>query len=208
MICISGVEENTSQIILLSVSPKSGTSFLPCGNTNLFPKLYQATDMKKVVFITAIYAFISLGWLLTSCDSTPKDSQKEYVDEQADAHNEADEARTEIQQADTSQLTEVRDELADAAKELEAARKNYMTELQTRQKTLNEKISDLDGKVTDPKQANRDKWVEKRQKLVRERDKLQANLMELQRPMTDERWTTAEKEIKDLMATIDEELKE
>ena len=102
----------------------------------------------------------------------------------------------------------MRDELADAAKELEAARKGYLTELQARQKALNEKISDLDGKVTDPNQANRDKWVEKRQKLVRERDKLQANLMELQNPMTDTRWVTAEKEIKELMAGIDEELKE
>lgn len=165
--------------------------------------------MKKIVFITAIYAAVTIGWVLTSCDSTTKDSQKEYAQEQADAIDEADKARADIRQAeDTSDLADVRDELSDAAKELEAARKSYLTELQTRQKTLNEKISDLDGKVTDPKQANRDKWVEKRQKLVRERDRLQANLMELQKPMTDERWTTAEKEIKELMASIDQELKE
>lgn len=165
--------------------------------------------MKKVVLITAIYAVVTTGWLLTSCESTPKDSQKEYVQEQADAIDEADKARAEIQQTeDTSALIDVRDELSDAAKALEAARKNYMTELQRRQKTLNEKISYLDPKVTDPNQPNRDKWVEKRQKLVRERDKLQANLMELQKPMTDERWTTAEKEIKELMASIDQELNE
>jgi hypothetical protein len=165
--------------------------------------------MKKIVFITAIYAAITMGWLLTSCDSTPKDSQKQYAEEQADAINEADEARMEMLQAeDTSQLADVREDLSEAAQELEAARKSYTTELQTRQKTLNEKISELDGKVTDPKQANRDKWVEKRQKLVRERDQLQANLLELQKPMTDERWTTAEKEIKELIAAIDQELKE
>lgn len=209
MICISGIEENTAQIILQPVDGKKWHWFFTLWRHVPILKIYKLTDMKKIVSITAIYAVVTTGWLLISCDSTTKDSQKEYAQEQADAIDEADEARTEIMQAeDTSELADVRDELSDAAKELETARKNYMNELQTRQKALNEKISDLDAKVTDPKQPNRDKWVEKRQKLVRERDRLQANLMELQKPMTDERWVTAEEEIKELMAAIDRELKD
>ncbi|WP_373515380.1 hypothetical protein [Persicitalea sp.] len=162
--------------------------------------------MKKVVIATALYACITTGWLLTSCDNT-SDGKEEYAEEQADAINEADVARAEIRSADdTSDLADVRDDLTDAAKELEAAKKEYMTELKNRQRTLNEKISELDSKVTDPKQANRDKWVEKRKELVRDRDKLQANLLELQQPMSDDRFVTAEKEIKELMASIDKAL--
>ena len=164
--------------------------------------------MKKVAIATALYACITIGWLLTSCDNT-KDGKEEYAEEQADAIDEADAARAEIRSADdTSDLADVRDELADAAKELETAKKEYVTELQNRQKTLNEKISELDAKVTDPKQPNREKWVEKRKELVRDRDRLQANLLELQRPMTNDRFVTAEQEIKELMASIDKTMAE
>lgn len=162
--------------------------------------------MKKVFIATAIYACITMGWLLTSCDNN-KDSKEQYAEEQADALDEADVARVEIKSAeDTADLAQVRDELADKAKELAVAKKDYMTELQRRQKTLSEKISELDPKVTDPNQPNREKWVEKRKGLVSDRDKVQANLLELQNPMTDERFVTAEKEIKELMASIDKTL--
>ena len=164
--------------------------------------------MKKVVIATALYACLTTGWLLTSCDNT-NDGKEEYAEEQADAINEADAARAELRDADDSEdLAEVKDDLADAAQELEAAKKEYITGLQQRQQSLNEEIGDLDTKVTDPKQANREKWVERRKELVRERDLLRANLLELQKPMTEERWTTAEKEIKELMATIDKQLAE
>lgn len=162
--------------------------------------------MKKVFIATAIYACITMGWLLSSCDNN-KDSKEQYAEEQADALDEADVARAEIKTAeDKADLAQVRDELADKAKELAAAKKDYMTELQRRQKTLSEKISELDPKVTDPNQPNREKWVEKRKGLVSDRDKVQANLLELQNPMTDERFVTAEKEIKELMASIDKTL--
>lgn len=162
--------------------------------------------MKKVAIATSLYACITIGWFLTSCDSN-KDGKEEYAEEQTDALREADAARTEIISADdTADLAEVRDELADKAKELEVAKKNYMAELQSRQKSLSEKISDLDPKVTDPNQPNREKWVEKRKELVRDRDKIQSNLLELQSPMTDDRFMTAEKEIKELMASIDKTL--
>ena len=164
--------------------------------------------MKKVVIATALYACITTGWLLTSCDNT-KDGKEEYAEEQADAIDEADAARAEIRSADdTSDLADVREELSDAAQELEAAKKEYMTELQNRQKSLNEKIDELGTKVTDPKQANREKWVEKRKELVQERDILQANLLELQKPMTNDSFVTAEKEINELMASIDKSLAE
>ncbi len=162
--------------------------------------------MKKVVIATALYACLTTGWLLTSCDNT-KDGKEEYAEEQADAIDEADVARSEIRSADdTSDLADVREDLSDTAKELEAAKKNYMIELQNRQKSLSEKISELDPKVTDPNQPNREKWVDKRKELVRDRDKIQANLLELQRPMTDERFVTAKEEIKELMAAIDKAL--
>ncbi len=162
--------------------------------------------MKKVAIATALYAFITTGWLLTSCDNT-QDGKEEYAEEQADAIDEADAARAELRSADdTSDLADVRDELSDAAQELEAAKKKYMSELQNRQQSLSEKISEIDPKVTDPNQPNREKWVEKRKELVRDRDRLQANLLELQKPMTDDRFVTAEKEIKELMATIDKAL--
>ncbi|GHB61958.1 hypothetical protein [Persicitalea jodogahamensis] len=162
--------------------------------------------MKKVVFATALYACLTTGWLLTSCDNN-KDGKEEYAEEQADAINEADIARAEIRSADdTSDLADVREDLSEAAQELEAAKKEYMTELQNRQKSLSEKIGELDSKVTDPKQANREKWVEKRKELVQERDQLQANLLELQKPMTNDRFVTAEKEIKELLASIDKSL--
>ena len=162
--------------------------------------------MKKVVIATFLYACITMGWLLTSCDNN-KDSKEEYAEEQADALDEADAARAEITNAeDTADLAEVRDELSDKAKELEAAKKDYLAELQNRQKNLSEKISELDPKVTDPNQPNREKWVEKRKQLVSDRDKVQANLLELQNPMTDARFVTAEKEIKELMASIDKTL--
>jgi len=162
--------------------------------------------MKKVLTVTALSVCITTGWLLTSCDNT-KDGREEYAGEQADAIDEADVARADLQSADdTSDLVEVRDELAEAARELEAAKKEYMTELQNRQKSLSEKINELDPKVTDPNQPNREKWVEKRKELVRDRTMLQANLLELQNPMTDERFVTAKEEIKELMAAIDKAL--
>lgn len=161
--------------------------------------------MQKVAIITGLYAFLSIGWFLTSCGSN--NERKEFAEEQQDAMQQADEAYTDLRQAtDTTDLVEAREELSESAQELEKAKKNYIAELQRRQTGLNEKISELDGKVTDPNQPNREKWVEKRQKLVRERDLLQVNLLELQKPMTDERWTTAEQEIKELIAAIDREL--
>ena len=162
--------------------------------------------MKKVLIATALYACITTGWLLTSCDNT-KDGREEYAKEQADAIDEADVARADLRSADdSSDLTDVREELSDAARELEAAKREYMTELQNRQKSLSEKISELDTKVTDPNQPNREKWVEKRKGLMRDRTMLQANLLELQNPMTDERFVTAKEEIKQLMAAIDKAL--
>ena len=161
--------------------------------------------MKKVLIATALYACIT-GWLLISCDNT-KDGREEYAKEQADAIDEADVARADLRSADdSSDLTDVREELSDAARELEAAKREYMTELQNRQKSLSEKISELDTKVTDPNQPNREKWVEKRKGLMRDRTMLQANLLELQNPMTDERFVTAKEEIKELMAAIDKAL--
>lgn len=161
---------------------------------------------KKVVLATAFYACLTTGWLLTSCDNT-KDGKEEYAEEQADAIDEADAARAEIRSADDpSDLADLRDDLSETAQELEAAKKEYMTELQNRQGSLSEKISELDTKVTDPNQPNREKWVEKRKELVRDRAKLQVNLLELQNPMTDDRFATAKEEIKELMASIDKAL--
>jgi protein-tyrosine-phosphatase len=161
--------------------------------------------MRKVVIITGLYALLTTGWLVASCGSA--NEQQNYAEQQQEATQKAAEVHTDIREAeDTAALVEARDELSESVQKLEKAKKNYLTELQRRQTGLNEKISELDVKVTDPQQPNREKWVEKRQKLIRERDRLQVNLLEVQRPMTDERWTTVEQELKDLIATIDHEL--
>lgn len=164
--------------------------------------------LKKIALATTFYAFVTMGWLVMGCE-TKDDSKQEFAKEQADAMKEADQAVNEIQStSDTSKLADVRDDLEDELKKLEAAKKDYLAQIQTRQKTLNEKISDLDPKVTDPKQPNRQKWVERRTKYVRQRDQLQASLMELQKPMTGDRWSTAEGELKELISAIDEDLQD
>ncbi len=164
--------------------------------------------MKKIALATTFYALVTLGWLIIGCE-TRNDSKQEYAEEQADAIDEADQAVNELQNTtDTSELADVRDDLREELKKLEAAKKDYLVQIQNRQKTLNEKISELDPKVTDPKQPNREKWVERRTKYVRERDQLQASLMELQKPMTNDRWITAESEIKELISAIDRDLQD
>lgn len=163
--------------------------------------------MKKVAFITGIYAFIVMGWLLSSCEN---ESQKEeYAEEQAEAMEKADDAYTTLETSNgLTDLTEVRAELEEAAKELAEEKKEYVRTLQDRQKKLNDRISELDKKLTDPMKANQPEWVDKKRKLTRERDQVKAMILDLQNPMTKERWVTAEEEIKTLITTIDEELKQ
>lgn len=164
--------------------------------------------LKKIALATTFYALVMMGWLVIGCE-TKDDSKQEYAEEQVDASKKADKAVNELQSTtDTTKLADVRDDLTDELKKLEAAKKDYLAQIQARQKTLNEKISELDPKVTDPKQPNREKWVERRAKYVRQRDQLQANLMELQKPMTGDRWSTAEAEIKELISSIDLDLQD
>jgi uncharacterized phage infection (PIP) family protein YhgE len=165
--------------------------------------------MRKVVVLPCIYALVSAGLLLTGCGSKEENEKDQLAQEQQEAMNEADEAYDKIQNADgMTDLSEVKEDLSESMKEISEARKEYLDALQERLGRLNDRINELDKKLTDPNQANQPKWVSKRRELVRERDNVRANMMELQKPMTDKQWVTAEEEIKKLLAAIDEQLKE
>jgi chromosome segregation ATPase len=177
-------------------------SFIP--NKTKTPK-----DMRKVAIVTFIYALITTGWLVTGCSSGEESEKDQLAQEQQEAMNEADQAYDKIQNAEgVTDLSEVKEDLSETANELSEARKEYLNALQERLGKLNDRISELDQKLTDPNQANQPKWVSKRRELVRERDNVRANMMDLQKPMSDEQWVTAEEEIKKLLAAIDEQLKE
>lgn len=201
------LRQSVPKAVPMKATVNIGTRFLYLEKIPLYP--FENRDMlKKIALATTFYALVTMGWLVIGCE-TKDDSKQEYAEEQVDASKEADKAEEEIQSTnDTSALADVRDDLTDELKKLEAAKKDYLAQIQTRQKTLNEKISDLDPKVTDPKQPNRQKWVERRTKYVRQRDQLQASLMELQKPMTGDRWSTAEGELKELISAIDEDLQD
>jgi|GEM_PF-1633773 DNA repair exonuclease SbcCD ATPase subunit len=165
--------------------------------------------MRKVAIITGIYACITTGWLLISCELNNKSQKEEYAEEQAEATKEADKAYTVIETTDgMADRTEVRENLAETVKDLAEEKQQYVNILQDRQKKLNKRIGALDKKLTDPTQANQPQWVEQKRKLARERDRVNPMMLNLQKPMTGEKWVTAEEEIKSLLASINEQLKD
>lgn len=164
--------------------------------------------MSKQTLSTLLCTFIVAGWPLIGCDSDQKTEKEKLALEQKEAIEVAEQVYDNTVKAVDS--TDVSESLA-AADSLEAitkAKREYLYALQECQGKLNEHINELDQKLTDPNQANQPQWVAKRRDLIRERDKVRANMMELQKPMTDERWTTAEQEIKELLSAIDKQLNE
>lgn len=165
--------------------------------------------MSKLTMSTLLYTFTAAGWLLTACDSNEKSDKEKLATQQQEIQKEADQANNKIEQAEVP--VDISDSLEDLSKfieEISIAKKDYLYAFQERQQKLNERISELDTKLTDPNQVNQSQWVSNRRVLIAERDKVRANMMELQKPMTKERWTMAEREIKELLAAIDKQLKE
>lgn len=165
--------------------------------------------MRKVAIITGLYAAITFGWLLSSCESNENAQKEEFVAEQGEATKSTLGADTTLETTDgMADSTALSENLEVTAEDLASVKQEYVNTMQNSRQKLNERIDELDRQLTDPTQANQPQWVEEKKKLVGERNRLSAMMLNLQKPMTDKKWVIAEEEIKSLLASIDEQLKE
>lgn len=103
-------------------------------------------------------------------------------------------------------LAEVRNDLKETKQQLAEKQRSYVEKMRDRQEKIQKRLSMMDSKIGSSSGATKEKWIERRTKLMRERDQLQANLLDMQQPMTSEQMVTVEKQINDLLAAIDKEL--
>ncbi|MCE7043859.1 hypothetical protein [Dyadobacter sp. CY312] len=163
--------------------------------------------MKRILTLFFANAFIISGLLLTSCNSSAEKDRKELAKAEEEALDKAAEANKLVpQEADTKEIEGVKKDLEKASEKLSGKQGKYLTSLKQKEGKINDKLKSINEKLRKADASSKKSLTEKQDKLIKERDQLQANILEIQSPMTDQQLETVQKEIDLLIAIIDKEL--
>jgi DNA anti-recombination protein RmuC len=165
------------------------------------------TVMKRILTLFFANAFIIPCLLLTSCNSSTEKDRKELANAEEEALDKAAEANKLVpQEADTKEIEGVKKDLEKASEKLSEKQEKYLASLKQQERRINDRLKAITEKLQSADDNSKKNLTEKLDKLTKERDQLQANILEIQSPMTDQQLETVQKEINLLIAIIDREL--
>ncbi|GAB2781179.1 hypothetical protein GCM10027275_25970 [Rhabdobacter roseus] len=163
--------------------------------------------MKKVAIVTGIYAFITMGWLLASCDSNRRDEGEKLAETEEQAQARTEDAYQQLAEAETkSDVEDIRDDLKKMDEKLTKEQQNYYQRMQKQHQDITRRLEKLNGQIASADATKKQRLTTNRDTLIHEKDLLEANMLEMQKPMNDDEWRTVESKLKQLIAAIDTEL--
>lgn len=161
---------------------------------------------KSIVGILSSSAF-AICLLFASCNSSTENDRKELAKAEEEALEKAAEANQLVPaEADQEEIAGVKKDLELANEKLSEKQEKYYASLKEREAKISTRLVRLNEKIKSADGNSRQKLIEKQDKLIKERDQLQANILEIQTPMTDTQLETVQKEIDLLITVIDREL--
>ncbi|TDE13370.1 DUF1216 domain-containing protein [Dyadobacter psychrotolerans] len=163
--------------------------------------------MKRIATIFLSNAILAAGLMLTACNSSTDKDRKELANAEEEALEKAAEANEMVpQETDSSDMADVKKDLEKASQKLSEKQDKYLASLREKEGKLNDRLKTIGEKLSSADGNAKKRLTEKQDKLIKERDQLQANILEIQSPMTDQQLETVQKEINVLIAVIDKEL--
>jgi chromosome segregation ATPase len=163
--------------------------------------------MKRKAIILLSNTLLAAGLLLTACNSSTEKDRKELARAEEEALEKAEEANKLVpQETDSSDMADVKKDLEKASQKLSEKQEKYLASLREKEGKLNDRLKTISEKLRTADGSARKRLTEKQDKLIKERDQLQANILEIQSPLTDQQLETVQKEINVLIAVIDREL--
>lgn len=161
---------------------------------------------RKFIFITT-NILLAVSLLVAGCNSTAEKERKELANAEEEALEKADEANKMVPaETDTGEMAKVKEDLQNASSKLSEKQEKYLASLRQKESRLNDRLKTNAEKLKTADGNTKKRLTERHDRLTKERDQLQANILEIQSPMTDQQLETVQKEIDVLIAVIDREL--